>query len=81
MPSALFSIQSSLSSTLMVGCSRCGDSALWTGAYQAAESFRYKVTQSADALNDVKAALTGLKNRVDVTGPVPRCRRLSVPLP
>src|SRR5690348_15417146 len=34
---------------------RCGDSALWTGAYLAAEAFRYKVTQSADALDNVRA--------------------------
>src|ERR1035438_8393044 len=45
----------------IVGYTRCGDSALWTGAYLAAESFRYKVTQSADALRNVKSALAGLK--------------------
>jgi len=47
---------------------RCGDSALWTGHYLAAEAFRYKVTQSADALADVKAAFAGLKGLTDVTG-------------
>jgi hypothetical protein len=47
---------------------RCGDSALWTGSYLAAEAFRYKVTQSPDALNNVKAALAGVKGLVDVTG-------------
>ena len=47
---------------------RCGDSALWTGAYLAAESFRYKVTQSADALQNVQVALSGLKALSDVTG-------------
>jgi len=52
----------------IVGYSRCGDSALWTGAYLAAEAFRYKVTQSADALNNVKGALAGLKLLTDVTG-------------
>ena len=46
----------------------CGDSALWTGAYLAAEAFRYKVTQSADALNNVRGALKGLKALTDVTG-------------
>src|SRR5579863_5696745 len=45
----------------IIGYTRCGDSALWTGAYLAAESFRYKVTQSADALQNVKGALAGLK--------------------
>jgi uncharacterized protein (TIGR03437 family) len=54
--------------TTVVGYSRCGDSALWTGSYLAAESFRYKVTQSADALANVKAALAGLKALSDVTG-------------
>src|SRR4051812_1688990 len=56
------------SSAQIVGYTRCGDSALWTGAYLAAESFRYKVTRSADALNRVKAALAGLKALTDVTG-------------
>src|SRR5438067_10868188 len=55
-------------SNQIVGYSRCGDSALWTGAYLAAEAFRFKVTQSADALNNVKAALAGLKVLADVTG-------------
>jgi uncharacterized protein (TIGR03437 family) len=41
---------------------------LWTGAYLAAEAFRYNVTQSADALNNVRSALAGLKALVDVTG-------------
>jgi uncharacterized protein (TIGR03437 family) len=61
-------IYTSPTSTQTVGYTRCGDSALWTGAYLAAEAFRYKVTQSADALNNVKAALAGLKGLVDVTG-------------
>jgi uncharacterized protein (TIGR03437 family) len=52
----------------IIGYTRCGDSALWTGAYLAAESFRYKVTQSADALQNVKGALAGLKALVDITG-------------
>jgi uncharacterized protein (TIGR03437 family) len=55
-------------SNQIVGYTRCGDSALWTGAYLAAEGFRYKVTQSADALNNVKTALAGLKALADVTG-------------
>ena len=32
-------------SNQIVGYTRCGDSALWTGAYLAAEAFRYKVTR------------------------------------
>src|SRR5581483_8717313 len=54
--------------TAIVGYTRCGDSALWTGAYLAAEAFRYKVTQSPDALTNVRTALAGLKALVDVTG-------------
>ena len=54
-------------SNQIVGYTRCGDSALWTGAFLAAESFRYKVTQSAVALDNVKTALAGLKGLADVT--------------
>src|SRR5882724_10814934 len=54
-------------SNQIVGYTRCGDSALWTGAFLAAESFRYKVTQSPDALDNVKTALAGLKGLADVT--------------
>jgi uncharacterized protein (TIGR03437 family) len=56
------------SSSQIVGYTRCGDSALWTGAYLAAEAFRYKVTRSADALNNVKTALAGLNALANVTG-------------
>jgi uncharacterized protein (TIGR03437 family) len=52
----------------IVGYTRCGDSALWTGAYMAAEAFRYKVTQSPEALDNVRRALAGLKSLADVTG-------------
>ena len=47
---------------------RCGDSALWTGHYLAAEAFRYRVTQAPDALNNVTAAIAALKGLADVTG-------------
>jgi uncharacterized protein (TIGR03437 family) len=47
---------------------RCGDSALWTGHYLAAEAFRYNVTQAPDAFNKVKQAIAGLKSLADVTG-------------
>lgn len=46
---------------------RFGDGAIWTGHYLAAESFRYAVTQSADALNGVKLAMNGVQSLVDVT--------------
>jgi len=61
-------IYASSSSSQVVNYTDCGDSALWTGAYLAAEAFRYKVTQSADALNNVQGALAGLKALTDVTG-------------
>ncbi|HEY6390896.1 MAG TPA: hypothetical protein VIX89_06440 [Bryobacteraceae bacterium] len=60
-------IFASPASDQIVGYTHCGDSALWTGAYLAAEAFRYKVTQSADALDNVKTALAGLKALADVT--------------
>lgn len=55
-------------SNQIVGYSRCGDSAIWTGHYLAAEAFRFNVTRSADALENVRAALSGLQSLVDVTG-------------
>ena len=61
-------VYDSATGTTVVGYTRCGDSALWTGAYLAAESFRYNVTQSPDALNNVKNAIAGIKGLVDVTG-------------
>lgn len=47
---------------------RAGDSAIWTGHYLAAEAFRYRVTGEPEALNNVKGALGGLRDLVDVTG-------------
>jgi len=47
---------------------RCGDAALWTGLYLAAEAYRYQVTQSADALRSVHDAVDGLNGLVAVTG-------------
>jgi hypothetical protein len=47
---------------------RCGDSALWTGHYLAAEAYRYAVTGSADALANVNNAIQGIKMLLDVTG-------------
>jgi uncharacterized protein (TIGR03437 family) len=52
----------------IAGYTRCGDSALWTGHYLAAEAFRYKVTAAADALSNMKAAIAAIKGLADVTG-------------
>ena len=48
--------------------SRGGDSAIWTGHYLAAESFRYAVTHSPEALDNVRSALAGARLLVDITG-------------
>jgi uncharacterized protein (TIGR03437 family) len=61
-------IYASPTSKQIIDYTDCGDSALWTGAYLAAEAFRYNVTQSADALHNVRSALAGLKALSDVTG-------------
>lgn len=52
----------------IVDYTRCGDSAIWTGHYLAAEAFRYKVTSDADALANAKNAIQGLTLLTDVTG-------------
>jgi hypothetical protein len=56
------------SNNAIVGYTRCGDSALWTAHFLAAESFRYSVTRSDAALQNVRAALNGMRALVDVTG-------------
>ena len=56
--------------TRVVSYNRTGDGAIWTGHYLAAESFRYAVTQSADALDAVRNALNGVQSLVDVTSPL-----------
>jgi uncharacterized protein (TIGR03437 family) len=61
-------IYASATSNQIVGYTRCGDSALWTGAYVAAEAFRYKVTQDPAALVNVQNAIAGIKGLADVTG-------------
>lgn len=53
----------------IVTYNRTGDGAIWTGHYLAAESFRYAVTTSPDALANVQAALNGIQSVVDVTSP------------
>lgn len=52
----------------ITGYTRCGDSALWTGHYLAAESYRYKVSGDPVALANAQGALAYLKTLVDVTG-------------
>lgn len=52
----------------IVGYTRAGDSAIWTGHYLAAEAFRYRVSGSPDALSAVWTALWGIRALVDVTG-------------
>ncbi len=61
-------IFASPASETIVGYTRCGDSAIWTGHYLAAESFRYQVTSDPAALANVRTVLAGLKSLVDVTG-------------
>ena len=56
------------SSNDIVGYTRCGDSAIWTGHYLAAESYRYKVTGDPAALGNARKALAGIQSLVDVTG-------------
>ncbi|MBI4446482.1 MAG: hypothetical protein HY645_11305 [Acidobacteria bacterium] len=52
----------------IVSYARCADSAIWTGHYLAAEAFRYKVTQSPEALSHVRRTLLGIRGLLDVTG-------------
>ncbi len=52
----------------VVSYSRCGDSAIWTGHYLAAEAFRYRATQSPEALAHAAGAVRGLRMLVDITG-------------
>ena len=53
----------------LVSYNRTGDGAIWTGHYLAAESYRYAVTQSADALDAVRNAMNGVQSLIDVTSP------------
>jgi uncharacterized protein (TIGR03437 family) len=61
-------IVASPASDQIVGYTRCGDSAVWTGHYLAAEAFRYQVTRTPGALDNVRKALAGIKSLSDVTG-------------
>jgi uncharacterized protein (TIGR03437 family) len=61
-------IFASATSNTIVGYTRCADSAIWTGHYLAAESFRYRVTQDPLALANIQKAVAGIKSLVDITG-------------
>jgi hypothetical protein len=52
----------------IVSYTHCGDSAIWTGHYLAAEAFRFNVTRSAEALENVNYALAGIASLLNVTG-------------
>src|SRR5262245_1943491 len=52
----------------IIGYTRAGDSAIWTGHYLAAEAFRYRVTGSPEAFENVKNAVATIRALVDVTG-------------
>ncbi len=66
--SVLDPIFASPTSDQIVNYTRCGDSALWTGHFLAAEAFRYKVTHAPDALDNARRAATGLQYLTDATG-------------
>jgi hypothetical protein len=50
------------------GYTQAADNAIWTGHYLAAESFRYSVTRSPDALANARKAVAGITALIDVTG-------------
>lgn len=50
------------------GYTQAADNAIWTGHYLAAESFRYNVTGSPDALANARKALAGITALIDITG-------------
>jgi hypothetical protein len=54
--------------TRLVSYTRAGDAAIWTGHYLAAESFRYGVTRSREALRNVRKTVDGITGLVEVTG-------------
>jgi uncharacterized protein (TIGR03437 family) len=66
--SLLDPIYASSTSNQITGYTRCGDSALWTGAYLAAESFHYAVTKEPATLQSVSSALGALEALSAITG-------------
>ncbi|HYO80051.1 MAG TPA: hypothetical protein VES20_01510 [Bryobacteraceae bacterium] len=55
-------------STELQTYTRCGDSAIWTGHWLAAEAFRYAVTRSPEAFRAADLALLGMEKLTEVTG-------------
>ncbi|MBK9169393.1 MAG: hypothetical protein IPM24_18285 [Bryobacterales bacterium] len=64
----------------ITGYTRCGDSAIWTGHYLAAEAFRYHHTRDDDALHNVWRALWGIRQLMDVTAPRALLARCIIPV-
>ena len=54
--------------TTLVGYNHAGDAAIWTGHYLAAESYRYRVTGSGDALANVQRTLDAIAALATVSG-------------
>ena len=52
----------------IVGYTRAADSLIWTGHYLAGESFRYRVTGSPEALENVRRAIAGIRALINITG-------------
>lgn len=48
--------------------SRGGDSAIWTGHYLAAETYRWVATAAPDALNNVRSLVRAIRRLFEVTG-------------
>lgn len=57
-----------------------GDGALWTGAFVAAEYFRYQVTKDPEALDNIKKSVEALFLLMDVTGDPSVFARYVMPL-
>lgn len=52
----------------IVSYTRCGDSAIWTGHYLAAQAYRWNVTREARARENIMLTLNGIRKLLDVTG-------------
>lgn len=52
----------------IVSYTRCGDAAIWTGHYLAAEAYRWNVTRAPRARENIMLALNGIRKLLDVTG-------------
>ena len=61
-------VYGSATSNQIIGYSRCGDSAIWTGHHIAAEALRFASSKSPAALENVRRALAGIQILFDVTG-------------